>query len=123
MNCGVAQKADEKHKEYQEEAAHVDNALSAGICPECGEDLKLKRTPYKSTHTVKHTVGWIFSLAKEVPVIKERVTVVCPGGHNLIHPQWGYRSDPGCCIYGECLDPKIRDYHEMHYGDDDDFGG
>lgn len=113
----IAQKAKQRHEEYQARVTYIDNTLSAGICPTCGKELKLKRTPYESTY---RNVGWFFT--KEVPVTREAVTVVCPKGHALIHPQWGDQSHPGSCIYEKCLNDEIRDYHGMNYGNGDSDG-
>jgi len=126
MNDQIRKRIGEKMKEHneKEEALHREvadfvEALTAGVCPECGAGLKLDTRVI----TTKKIRGWFFK--REVTGTYQTVSVVCPNGHKLVNPRDGANMDyPGQTIWGNCIVDEIRNYHHKNfsYDDDDDFG-
>ena len=112
MKCEVAELARQKHEEYKQLTSCIENALSAGLCPECGAELELRM----DTITTKSVIGLLFKKIKTL--VTRHASIVCPNGHKLTHPKYGDRSSPGCIVYEDCLNDEIRNYHLDNYGHD-----
>jgi len=111
-------KADKIIKKHKKELKHYKNSIYAGVCPTCQEKLQLK-TIQRERIVTKYN---IFRKDTQSTVIKNDVIVICPNNHQIIHPKYGEQSNPGCTEYGNTLNKEIRNYHNSHYGWDDDGG-
>jgi len=115
MKNSIVQKAEDTIKEYNKKVEDFETVCHAGICPVCGRTLTLNREV--SLHT--KTVGIIFKKEKTRKVVN--VTIICPKGHELIHPAGWDAANTGYGIWQGCLNKEIDEYWKDNYLDDDDF--
>jgi hypothetical protein len=88
-----------------------EDALTAGICPECGAKLQL----VKDTKVTFKTRRCLFRRIRTARIHRYGDSIVCPNGHLLEHPTQGDVSYPGYCVWDNCIDPKIKRYRLDHY--------
>jgi len=86
--------------------------LNAGICPECGSELKLISEPY-----IINTGCWIFKRSHNRFILK----VICTNGHKLLSPYDGSdRGYPGNCEFDDCANSEINYANKQDSYDDDE---
>ena len=106
-------KADKIIKKHEKELKHYKNSIYAGVCPICEEKLQLKTSQKEK---IKIKSNFFFGDKQITTIIKETI-VICPNNHEIIHPKYGERANPGCKEYSNTLNNEIRNYHNNHYGD------
>ena len=109
-------KADKIIKNHKKELKHFKNSIYAGVCPICEEKLQLK---ISQRERIKIKSNFFFG-DKQIKTIVNDVTVICPNNHQIIHPKYGEMCNPGAIEYGNTLNDEIRNYHNKHYGRNDD---
>ena len=108
------QKAQTIIKNYKERRNTFATCLKAGICPICGNPLKLVMEEYIIPADRIKIFFWFYTVQKERE--SEFSVIVCPNKCSL-----GVGKDPGYIGYESCVNSEIRRYHNNNYGDDDDF--
>lgn len=113
MKANIIQKAEDIISEHDKKVKDFETACHAGICPVCGKILTLNHEVTKETITV----GFI---SKKKKTKKNTwTTVVCPKGHELIHPGGWDATNPGFYVWDGCLNVEIDDYWKDNFDDDD----
>lgn len=103
------QKAQTVIKSYKERCDVFATCLKAGICPICGNPLKLVMEEYIIPANKIKIFFWFYTTQKEK---KSEIAVInCPNKCSL-----GTGHNPGYIGYEDCANPIIREYHNNNYG-------